>query len=56
VLCERSLVLGLYVVVIVPPGDRRVEESQIIGRFNIVTQRLERPDDHIAVCMAILNA
>ena len=46
---------GLLEVVLAPPGDRLVEKGEIAGRLHVVAQRLQRPDDDVAVRLAVLN-
>lgn len=36
----------------IAPGDFLVEDGEIAGRFDIVAERLQRPDDDIAVTIA----
>ena len=45
----------LLEIVLAPPGDGFVEEGEVAGRFDIVAERLQRPDDDVAMRLPILN-
>ena len=42
-------------VVLAPPGDRLVEEGEVVGRLDIVAERLERPDDDVAMAVPVAD-
>ena len=42
-------------VVVAPPGDRLVEEGEVVRRLDIVAERLERPDDDVAMAVPVLD-
>ena len=42
-------------IVLAPPGDRFVEKGEIAGRFDVVTKRLQRPNDDIAMRLLALD-
>ena len=54
--CDGIGMGGLLQIVLAPPGDWFVEKGEIAGRFDIVAQSLQRPDDDVAMrflsCMA----
>ncbi len=45
----------LLKIVVAPPGDPFVEKGEIAGRFDIVAERLQRPDDDIAMRLLALD-
>ena len=46
---------GLVEIVLAPPRDRLVEKSEIAGGLDIVAERLERPDDDVAMRLPVLH-
>ena len=46
---------GLLEVVLAAPGDGFVEKGEIAGRFDVVAQRLQRPDDDVAMRLLVLD-
>ena len=52
---HRIGVRRLLEIVRAAPRDCLVEESKVAGRFDIVAERLERPDDDVAVRLLILH-
>ena len=45
----------LLEIVLAAPRDRLVEESKIAGGLDIVAERLERPDDDVAMRLPVLH-
>ena len=41
--------------VVAPPGDRLVEEGEVVGRFEVVAERLQRPDDDVAMAVPVAD-
>ena len=37
------------------PRHRLVEEAEVVGRLDVVAERLERPDDDVAVAVAVAD-
>ncbi len=52
---DRVLVCGTLQRLVAAPRRGLVEKRQIVGGFEIVVERLQRPDDHIAVAVPVLN-
>ena len=52
---DRILARRLLEIVLPPPRDRLVEEREIVGGLDVVAQRLERPDDHVAVAVPVAD-
>ena len=52
---NRIRVSGTLQRVFVAPRHGLVEKAQIAGGLDIIAKRLERPDDHIAVAVLVLN-
>ena len=52
---HRLGVRGLVEIVLAAPCDRLIEESEIAGGLDIVAERLERPDDDVAMRLLTLN-
>ena len=52
---DRVAAFGRRHVAVAPPGDRLVEEAEIVGRLDIVAERLQRPDDDVAVAVAVAD-
>ena len=48
--------LGRCEIVLAPPGDRLVEEGEVVRRFDIVAERLQRPDDDVAMAVPVADA
>ena len=42
-------------VVVAPPGDRLVEEGEVVGRLDVVAERLERPDHDVAMAVPVAD-
>ena len=52
---DRIGVRRLLEIVGAAPRDRLIEEGKIAGRLDIVAERLERPDDDVAVQLLVLH-
>jgi hypothetical protein len=61
--CDQSVDMGgngiglsrFLKVVLAPPGDPFVEKGEIAGRLDVVTERLQRPDNDIAMRLFALD-
>ena len=47
------LALRLLEGVLVPPRHRFVEKSQVVSRFDVVAERLQRPHDDVAMAVTV---
>ena len=53
--CDRIGMGRLLKIVLAPPGDRFVEKGEIAGRFDIVAESFQRPDDDVAMRLPVLH-
>ena len=52
---DRVPPLGAGEILLVAPGHRLVQEGEVVGRLDIVAQRLQRPDDDVAMGVPVLD-
>ena len=52
---DRVALLGRLERVVLPPGHRLVENGEVVGRLDVVAERLQRPDDHVAMAVPVAD-
>ena len=52
---DRIAMGGLFEIVLAPPRDGFVEEGEIAGRFDVIAQGLQRPDDDVAMRLRVVD-
>ena len=52
---HRIPVRGRREIVLAPPGDRLVEKREIVRGLDIVAERLQRPDDDVAMAVPVAD-
>ena len=53
---HRILVRRLLEIILPPPRNWLVQEREIVRGLDVVAERLERPDDHVAVAVPVAES